>query len=161
MGSGSVGQAGRPASDALPDDNHVVVHLLQLPLGHLHVVGGGVELVGLKALIAESDLEGLILGLVGNTQPASARTHLPLSTRRASSIAKHHQARARAGSRPRGRRTWGTELLSTWAVAALVVTARRAAKLGTTAARGAARAGTALVIRATRENMVLAVEEEG
>jgi len=49
----------------IPDDHHVVVHLLQLLLGHLEGVGWWVEFVGLEALIAEPDLERLIFGLVG------------------------------------------------------------------------------------------------
>lgn len=49
----------------IPDNDHVVVHLLQLLLGNLKGVRRGVELVGLEALIAEPDGEGLIIGLAG------------------------------------------------------------------------------------------------
>ncbi len=47
----------------IPDADHVVVHLLQLLLGHLDGVGRGVKLVGLEALVREVDEEVLILGL--------------------------------------------------------------------------------------------------
>ena len=47
----------------IPDADHVVVHLLQLLLGHLDGVGRGVKLVGLEALVGEVDEEVLILGL--------------------------------------------------------------------------------------------------
>lgn len=48
---------------AVPDGNHIVVHLLELPLGHLDGVRRGVQLVGLEALIAKGDGKGLVLGL--------------------------------------------------------------------------------------------------
>lgn len=51
------------ASCCIPDGDHLVVHLLQLLLGHLNRVGRRVQLVGLEALVAEGDLEGLIIGL--------------------------------------------------------------------------------------------------
>jgi hypothetical protein len=50
----------------VPDGNHVVVHLLQLLLGHLHGVWWGVKLVCLETLIAEGDLEWLLVGLQKN-----------------------------------------------------------------------------------------------
>lgn len=49
--------------DCIPDDDHVVVHLLQLLLGDGEGIGRGVELVGLEGLIAEGDLEGLLFRL--------------------------------------------------------------------------------------------------
>lgn len=49
--------------ESIPDDNHVLVNLLQLLLGDIEGVGWGVELVSLEALIAEGDLERLIFGL--------------------------------------------------------------------------------------------------
>lgn len=48
---------------SVPDGDHVVVHLLQLLLGNIDSVRGRVELVGLEALVAEGDLEVLIVGL--------------------------------------------------------------------------------------------------
>jgi hypothetical protein len=47
----------------IPDHDHVVVHLLELLLGHLQGVRRGIELIGLEAFVAEPDGEGLILGL--------------------------------------------------------------------------------------------------
>ena len=44
-----------------PHGDHVIVHLLQLGLGGVHVVGGWVELVGLEGFIAQDDLEGLVV----------------------------------------------------------------------------------------------------
>jgi hypothetical protein len=45
----------------IPDCNHVVVHLLELPLSDIERVRRGVELVGLEALIAEGNLERLVV----------------------------------------------------------------------------------------------------
>ena len=47
----------------IPDHDHVVVHLLELLLGHLQGVRRGIELIGLEAFVAEPDSEGFILGL--------------------------------------------------------------------------------------------------
>lgn len=47
----------------IPDCYHVVVHLLQLLLGGLQSVRRWVKLVGLEALVGESDCEGLIIFL--------------------------------------------------------------------------------------------------
>lgn len=44
-------------------DNHVLIELFQVLLGHIEGVWRGVELVGLEALVAESDLKWLIFGL--------------------------------------------------------------------------------------------------
>lgn len=47
----------------VPGDDHVVVHLLQLILGDIESVRRGVKLVCLEALVAECDLEGLVVVL--------------------------------------------------------------------------------------------------
>lgn len=49
----------------VPDANHVVVHPLQLALGHLNGVGRGVKFVGLEALIAKGNRKRLVVGLDG------------------------------------------------------------------------------------------------
>ena len=58
-----LGAWGRWDVVCIPDDDHVVVHLLQLLLGDGEGIGRGVELVGLEGLIAEGDLEGLLFRL--------------------------------------------------------------------------------------------------
>lgn len=45
----------------LPYGDHIVVHLLELLLGDLHCVWRRVELVGLKGLVGEADLERLVV----------------------------------------------------------------------------------------------------
>ena len=45
----------------IPHGDHVVVHLLQLLLGNFHCVWRRVELVRLKGLVGEADLEGLVI----------------------------------------------------------------------------------------------------
>jgi hypothetical protein len=59
----------------IPDDDHVVVHLLELLLGHLERVRWRVEFVGLEALIAEPDLKRLIVGLLGTAPSATRQFH--------------------------------------------------------------------------------------
>ena len=49
--------------NSIPNADHVVVHLLELLLGDLDGVRRGIELVRLEALVAQSNLEGLILRL--------------------------------------------------------------------------------------------------
>ena len=53
---------------AIPDRDHVVVHLLQLILGGLQGVWGRVELVGLEALVGETDGERLVILLEQSNQ---------------------------------------------------------------------------------------------
>jgi hypothetical protein len=45
----------------LPYGDHIVVHLLQLLLGHIERVWRRVELVCLKGLVGETDLKGLVI----------------------------------------------------------------------------------------------------
>jgi len=123
----------------IPDDDHVVVHLLQLLLGNLERVRGGVELVGLEALIAEPDVERLFVGLTGAP---------PLVTRQfpgGSNLVRQNSAAPKATMKRHQIINWqwacikspqlltcseltsGIVLLSTCAEAALVVTVLRAA----------------------------------
>ena len=55
----------------IPDRDHVVVHLLQLLLGGLQGVWGRVELVGLEALIGETDSERLVILLYSTANAIS------------------------------------------------------------------------------------------
>ena len=48
----------------IPHSDHVVVHLLELLLGHLQGVRRRVDLVSLEALIRETDSERLVLILL-------------------------------------------------------------------------------------------------
>jgi hypothetical protein len=48
---------------SLPYGNHVVVHLLQLFLGDIERVRRRVELVCLKGLVGQTNLEGLVVVL--------------------------------------------------------------------------------------------------
>jgi hypothetical protein len=62
----------RQGRELLPGDHHIPVHLLELLLGDIEGVGRGVELVGLEALVAQGDREGLIIllqtGLAGESR---------------------------------------------------------------------------------------------
>lgn len=55
----------------IPDRDHVVVHLLQLLLGGLQGVWGRVELVGLEALVGETDSERLVILLYSTANAIS------------------------------------------------------------------------------------------
>jgi hypothetical protein len=57
----------------VPHSNHVVVHLLQLLLGHLQGVRRRVDLISLEALIGEADGKRLVLFLQ-HRESASAFT---------------------------------------------------------------------------------------
>jgi hypothetical protein len=48
---------------AVPDGDHVVVHLLQLLFCRFEDIWGRVEFVGLEALVGEPDFEGLVIFL--------------------------------------------------------------------------------------------------
>jgi hypothetical protein len=61
----------------LPYGDHVVVHLLQLLLGDIERVWRRVELVCLKGLVGETDLEGLVIGL-GRVSHRSVDAQLPV-----------------------------------------------------------------------------------
>lgn len=50
----------------VPDEDHVAVHVLELLLGDLEGVRRRVQLVRLETLVAQVDLEGLIVGLRGS-----------------------------------------------------------------------------------------------
>lgn len=65
------------ASCCIPDGDHLVVHLLQLLLGHLNRVRRRVQLVGLEALVAEGNLEGLIIGLYRMAVSRRFTQHFP------------------------------------------------------------------------------------
>jgi hypothetical protein len=47
----------------VPYSDHIIVHLFQLGLGGVERVLGRVELIGLEALIGETDLKGLLVFL--------------------------------------------------------------------------------------------------
>jgi hypothetical protein len=48
---------------SIPYLDHIIVHLLQLLLGSTEGVRGGIELVGLEALVRESDFKELVIFL--------------------------------------------------------------------------------------------------
>jgi hypothetical protein len=56
---------------AIPGDNHVAVHVLELVLGGLEGVWRGVELICLETLVAQVNGEGLVI-LLDNTIILSA-----------------------------------------------------------------------------------------
>jgi hypothetical protein len=139
-----------------PNCYHVVVHLLQLLLGHLQGVRRRVELVCLEALIAEGDLERLIIGLHKHSSVRGPRGAWKRSRDRATAqwrsigaVVRKKKKKTATGDR----RTRGMELLSTCDDAALVVTVLRAAAKETDA-RGAAWMGNALGTRRARENIL-------
>ena len=123
----------------IPDDDHVVVHLLQLLLGNLERVRGGVELVGLEALIAEPDGERLVIGLTGapwlvtrqfvsEAIRSSQNSAAPKATMQIHQIINWTLAQIQSPQLVTcSKLTSGIELLSTCAEAALVVTVLRAA----------------------------------
>ena len=138
----------------VPDGNHVVVHLLQLVLGHLNGVGRGVQLVCLEALVGKVDLEGLIIRLsskvsIGFLKANTSSLNCSGSFGRGSTWAE------------KAHRTSGTLLLRD-ADAALVVTERAAIAKG---AGALARIGSALgatrVARRALENMARSGDASG
>jgi hypothetical protein len=74
----------RATKGSVPDRDHVVVHLLELLLGGLQSVWGRVELVGLEALVRETDGEWLVILLMKRKQyrqhwvPGAFRRYIPV-----------------------------------------------------------------------------------
>lgn len=129
--------------------NHVVVHLLELALGGVQGVCGGIELVCLEALVGELDLEGLIILLlrvsigvfIFPTPPA-----LELNDR----WNEHRKNRIHFNN-GEDRHTLGTASLSACDEAASVVTVLKAGRIAGTALR---LSGEATLLLIARENIV-------
>jgi hypothetical protein len=120
----------------LPYSDHVVVHLLQLLLGYIECVRWWVELVCLKGLIGETDLEGLVVLL-------ETVSHLSMTV-------------CMSEYRESALLTCGTFSLSACDEAASVVTDLKAGRV----AMGAAtlrRSGDAMLLLIVRDSMAILV----
>lgn len=129
---------------SVPNGNHIVVHLLELLLGHLQGVRGGIKLVGLEALIGESNGKGLILRLSMKESITAQQA--------SSQVFPSWEHTVDGGAKMFGKpasRTSGTEWLND-ADAALVVTERVAIETG---AVNLARRDIALGTRRALDNM--------